>query len=227
MIRSLYLSSIVLLSLTAYGGGISISDVQGSGPESTMVGETVTVEGIVTGDFQDNDADDSGDLGGFFLQAERADSDASTSDGVFVFDGRKAATDVTVGDKVAVTGLVKEFFGETQIAASSAASPEFSIGSVSATAETAATWAILGFFIMSLRSLQSHLVRCAASSYGGSCCPTPTPYGSHGPVLSSRVSPAHFDQYSGGRPRQLRLRHGRPRRALSSEHNVQTRDDDQ
>jgi len=118
MIRSLYLSSIVLLSLTAYGGGISISDVQGSGPESTMLGETVTVEGIVTGDFQGNGAGDSGDLGGFFVQAELADSDTSTSDGVFVFDGKNAATDVAVGDKVSVTGVVKEFFGETQIAAS-------------------------------------------------------------------------------------------------------------
>ena len=119
MSRSLYLVSIILLPLVACGGGISVSDIQGNGPASSLVGETVTVEGIVTGDFQDNDADDSGDLGGFFLQAERADSDASTSDGVFVFDGRNAATDVTVGDKLAVTGLVKEFFGETQIAASS------------------------------------------------------------------------------------------------------------
>jgi predicted extracellular nuclease len=119
MNRFLFLSGIIMLPLVACGGGISISDIQGNGPASSMVGETVTIEGIVTGDFQDNDADDSGDLGGFFLQAELADSDASTSDGVFVFDGKNAATDVTVGDKLAVTGLVKEFFGETQIAASS------------------------------------------------------------------------------------------------------------
>ena len=91
MSQSLYLVSIILLPLVACGGGISVSDIQGNGAASSLVGETVTVEGIVTGDFQDNDADDSGDLGGFFLQAARADSDTSTSDGVFVFDRRNAA----------------------------------------------------------------------------------------------------------------------------------------
>ena len=132
MNRSTYLISVILLPLAACGGesgvpsvsppvdgsaGVSISDVQGNGPTSLLVGETVTVEGVVTGDFQDDDAEDSGDLGGFFLQAELADSDAATSDGVFVFDGKNAATEVKVGDRVAVTGVVKEYFGETQIAA--------------------------------------------------------------------------------------------------------------
>ncbi len=133
MNRSLYLTSIILLPLAACGGdsdapaaalpvdspgGISISDVQGNGPASSLAGKTVTVEGVVTGDFQDNDAGDSGDLDGFFIQSEHADSDAATSDGVFVFNGKNAATDVTVGDRLVVTGVVKEFFGETQIAAS-------------------------------------------------------------------------------------------------------------
>jgi len=119
MSRFLFFSGVILLPLVACGGEISVSDIQGDGPASSLVGEIVTVEGIVTGDFQDNDADDSGDLSGFFLQAEQADSDASTSDGLFVFDGENVVTDVAVGDKVAVTGLIKEFFGETQIAASS------------------------------------------------------------------------------------------------------------
>ena len=42
-----------------------------------------------------------------------------TSDGVFVFDDNDSLVDVDVGDRVSVTGIVKEHFGETQIAASS------------------------------------------------------------------------------------------------------------
>ncbi len=124
---------VVPLALFACGGGgvnspainppaddnaaITIADVQGAGRESPMAGETVTVAGIVTGDFQDSDADQSGNLGGFFMQSAAPDSNAATSDGVFVFDGSEPAIDVTVGDSVAVTGTVQEYFGETQIAA--------------------------------------------------------------------------------------------------------------
>lgn len=93
-----------------------IPAVQGDGAASPVDGDTVTVEGIVTGDFQDGDADASADLGGFFLQGE-ADGEAATSDGVFVFDGEHPVTDVAAGDRVRVTGTVTEHFGETQIAA--------------------------------------------------------------------------------------------------------------
>ena len=77
----------------------------------------MTVEAIVVGDFQDGDADDSRNLRGFYLQEEDSDADANalTSEGIFVFEGGNFATDVTVGDRVRVTGTVDEFFGETQL----------------------------------------------------------------------------------------------------------------
>ena len=43
-------------------GGTSISDVQGPGGTSPLSGQTVTVSAIVTGDFQDNDADATNNL---------------------------------------------------------------------------------------------------------------------------------------------------------------------
>ena len=95
---------------------VSIPDIQGSGDASPLVDEEITVEGIVTGDFQDNDSDTSRNLGGFYLQ-DAGDGDPATSDGVFVFDGNRALIDVTPGDRVRVTGSVVEHFGETQIAA--------------------------------------------------------------------------------------------------------------
>ncbi len=125
---------VVPLAVFACGGGVNspaidppanettsttIADVQGAGRESPMAGDTVTVEGIVTGDFQNNDADQSGNLGGFFMQSARPDANSSTSDGIFVFDGNAPATNVTVGDLVSVKGTVREYFGETQIAATS------------------------------------------------------------------------------------------------------------
>ncbi|MEL6490782.1 MAG: ExeM/NucH family extracellular endonuclease [Cyanobacteria bacterium J06621_3] len=105
------------------GGGsdptaAAIYEVQGSGRASDLVGETVVIEGVVTGDFQDGDADEGRNLRGFYVQDEMGDGDAATSDGVFVFEGGDFLTDVNVGDKVSVTGTVNEFFGETQISAS-------------------------------------------------------------------------------------------------------------
>ena len=81
-----------------------------------MVGQTVTVEAIVVGDFQNGDADAKRNLGGFYLQEELTDSDgnALTSEGIFVFGG---AADVTVGDRVRVTATVNEFFGLTELTA--------------------------------------------------------------------------------------------------------------
>ncbi|WP_136636732.1 ExeM/NucH family extracellular endonuclease [Pseudooceanicola onchidii] len=97
-----------------------ISDVQGAGTASTLVGDLVAIEAIVVGDFQDGDADTLRDLGGFFLQEEAVDHDgnALTSEGIFVFDRTIFGPDVQLGDRVRVVGTVEEFFGETQIRAS-------------------------------------------------------------------------------------------------------------
>ncbi|MDH3305873.1 MAG: ExeM/NucH family extracellular endonuclease [Gammaproteobacteria bacterium] len=95
-----------------------IYEVQGSGAESPLNGQAVVVEGVVTGDFQDGDGDDTRNLGGFYIQ-NLPDADFATSDGVFIFDDANPAVDVNEGDSVRVEGVVNEFFGETQISASS------------------------------------------------------------------------------------------------------------
>ncbi len=100
-------------------GGTSITDIQGSGAVSPMEGQTVTISAIVTGDFQDNDADTQNNLGGFYVQQETPDANATTSEGIFIFDGDNPAIDVNTGDRVDITGTVNEYFGETQISVTS------------------------------------------------------------------------------------------------------------
>lgn len=96
-----------------------ISAIQGSGLASTKVGQTVTVEAIVVGDFQNNDADTGRNLGGFYLQEETIDSDGNvlTSEGIFV-SAASLGLDVQLGDRVQVTGVVAESFGNTELNAS-------------------------------------------------------------------------------------------------------------
>jgi predicted extracellular nuclease len=95
-----------------------IHDVQGSASATPIAGATVTVEGVVTGDFQ---AQGAGELRGFFLQEEDvdADSDPATSEGLFVFCSG-CPTAVAEGQRVRATGVVSEFVGMTEITASAA-----------------------------------------------------------------------------------------------------------
>ena len=108
------------------GGGGSIEDdptlisaIQGAGDVAALEGETVVVEAIVTGDYQEGDEDAFRSLGGFFLQQEEADfdADAATSEGVFVLDPDAIEADVEAGDRVRVLGTVTERFGKTTIEA--------------------------------------------------------------------------------------------------------------
>ena len=133
-LRYFLIAQFALLSACGGGGGggsintpppppggpatTSIPTIQGSGEASALVGQEVTITGVVTGDFQSNDGDTQSDLGGFFVQ-DVPDADSSTSDGIFVFDGDAPATDVDAGDSVRITGTVNEYFGETQLSASS------------------------------------------------------------------------------------------------------------
>ncbi|HYE15660.1 MAG TPA: hypothetical protein VD968_14545, partial [Pyrinomonadaceae bacterium] len=84
---------------------VLISQVQGSGASSPLVGQTVSVRGVVTL-IKSN---------GFFVQEEVGDndSDPNTSEGVFVFTS--SAPPISVGDNVTVTGEVVEFNGLTEI----------------------------------------------------------------------------------------------------------------
>ncbi len=100
---------------------VFIHDVQGSGATTPIPGSSVTVEGVVTGDFQPIPNDNR--LSGFFLQEENADFDANpaTSEGIFVFCSA-CPTNVAEGQRVQVTGTVSEFNGLTEITATTAGS---------------------------------------------------------------------------------------------------------
>ncbi len=95
----------------------SIAAIQGNGPHSSRVGEQVTVEGIVT-----FDATQPGGLGGFFLQQPDADTDAdpATSEALFVYTDRLTPQP---GQRVRVTGTVKEYHGLTELTSVTAAIP--------------------------------------------------------------------------------------------------------
>jgi len=89
-----------------------ISTIQGTGTASSEIGNTHTIEAIVTGDFQT-----SNNLRGFFVQEEIGDQDGNpaSSEGIFVFDGDSPAVDVNIGDLVRVNGQVVEFFELTEL----------------------------------------------------------------------------------------------------------------
>ncbi|MEW5870712.1 MAG: ExeM/NucH family extracellular endonuclease [Chloroflexota bacterium] len=84
--------------------------IQGSGSASPYVGQVVSVEGVVVGDFQNTV---STKLYGFFIQDPSGDGDTSTSDGVFVY--APTAMDVQAGDLVRLKGSVVEFNTLTEI----------------------------------------------------------------------------------------------------------------
>lgn len=93
----------------------SISVVQGTGETTPCAAQTLSVEGVVVGDYEGA----SPALRGFYLQEEPGDQDAdpATSEGIFVFNN--GAQEVTLGETVRVTGTVGEFQGQTQISARS------------------------------------------------------------------------------------------------------------
>jgi hypothetical protein len=85
--------------------GLHIHDIQGPGLITPHLGIDVTTTGIVT----------AAKLNGFFLQAPdaEADTEAATSEGIFVFTA--SVPSVIAGDAVLVRGTVSEFFSLTQI----------------------------------------------------------------------------------------------------------------
>ncbi len=78
-----------------------IHEIQGTADTSTITGQTVIIEGIVTGEFLRG-------LDGFFMQEEldQQDADPATSEGIFVYGDK---VDVMPGDVVRVEGKVFEY----------------------------------------------------------------------------------------------------------------------
>ncbi len=83
---------------------VTIGSVQGSGDASLLVGQTVTVQGIVTA-IRTN---------GFFMQ-DTGDGNPATSDGIFVFTSTPPSGNAVVGNSVCTTGKVDEFDGQTEL----------------------------------------------------------------------------------------------------------------
>jgi len=105
---------LLLLPVIAVAGGCgaaatAISDVQGEKSSSPLAGKTVTVEGVIT-----MDARQKGGFRGFYLQQpdHETDNNPDTSEALFVYTNRSAGS---VGDRVRVSGRVKEFHGLTEL----------------------------------------------------------------------------------------------------------------
>lgn len=90
------------------GRAATISEVQGTGTRSPLIGQTVQARGIVTAGLQDTPAQ------GFFLQ-ERALPTMAASTGIFVFQGSRLTPELKVGDEVVITGVVSEVATRTQL----------------------------------------------------------------------------------------------------------------
>lgn len=86
-----------------------IHALQGTTDISPLSGQAVTIEGVVTGDFQSGNS-----LAGFYVQEEDTDTDAdsTTSEGIFVYN---TSYPVALGDRVRIAGTVTETFGQTQL----------------------------------------------------------------------------------------------------------------
>lgn len=90
-----------------------IGEIQGAGLVSPLEGKMVSVEGAVTGDFQNNAELDDGNLNGFYLQETIIDGNPATSDGIFIY--APGGMDVNTGDGLRIRGIVSEFNGLTEI----------------------------------------------------------------------------------------------------------------
>ena len=90
---------------------IPISDVQGNGTTSPLNGTVVTVEGVVTADFQGTS---SPTMNGFYIQSLPADNDGIdlTSEGLMIYDNSIAAS---IGDHLLIRGTVGEYQKQTEL----------------------------------------------------------------------------------------------------------------
>ena len=111
----------------------TIAAVQGTGSVSPFVSATVTVRGVVVGEFQNTTVNR---LGGFFIQQTEASANPLASRGIFVFAPNAAK--VNVGDLLQLTGVVGEFGGAADSVTQIAGSVTFTVcGSGVAIAPTA------------------------------------------------------------------------------------------
>lgn len=94
------------------GSTVTIPDIQGTGAESPLKGQTVTTQGVVTAVWQGEKS-----LNGFTIQTPGTGetAPAEASEAVFVYTGGTGFYP-KIGESVEVTGSVDEYYGQTQIA---------------------------------------------------------------------------------------------------------------
>lgn len=123
------------------GTKASIAEVQGTGGASPMVGQTVTVEGVITADYR------IGGYDGIVIQTAGSggadDATPGASDGIFVFLNGKTVPG-SIGDLVSVNGAVGEYFGQTQITPGSASDVAVVTAGVGAPAPTPLPTSVVG-----------------------------------------------------------------------------------
>ncbi|EPD31438.1 hypothetical protein HMPREF9238_01211 [Gleimia europaea ACS-120-V-Col10b] len=93
---------------------VSIEEIQGTGPASTMVGQTVTTRGEVTAVYP------TGGFNGAYIQFNGTNPNAS--DAIFIYS-KDFAKQFQIGDFVEVTGKVSEFLGKGATTSSTQISP--------------------------------------------------------------------------------------------------------
>jgi len=86
-----------------------ITEVQGNTVTSALVGQTVTVEGVLT-----QDSRQTGGFSGFYLQQANTPADSSRSSALFVYTRHKGGRS---GQHLRVTGKVAEHYGLTELVA--------------------------------------------------------------------------------------------------------------
>ena len=99
---SLLLLVLCLFSVGAYAQKqYSIAEIQGTGNSSPHVGESVTINGVVTARTKS----------GVFIQSpdDKVDSNPATSEGIFVFTQKLPPADLAVGASIIVSGRVDEY----------------------------------------------------------------------------------------------------------------------
>ncbi len=90
-----------------------IPAIQGSSAASPFAGQVLTLQGVVTADFQGASGQN-----GFYLQDTSGDANSATSDGIFIYvpaANPLSSIDVQAGQLVRVTGRVVEFNTFTEI----------------------------------------------------------------------------------------------------------------
>ncbi|MGL4340444.1 MAG: ExeM/NucH family extracellular endonuclease [Rhodoglobus sp.] len=115
-VLALIFSAVTVSTVSAAEITHTIADVQGDGAETPLSGTTVTVQGVVTGDYR---ASSGSGYRGFFVQDPEGDPTDDNSDGIFIF-AADADPDIALGDLITVTGAAGEFRGQTQITADTA-----------------------------------------------------------------------------------------------------------